>query len=148
MTATSANASKNTLPGSIKVGDTIPPFQREGTLQHWNRYAGVNYEFAGHHMDDEIGRHEGFPSAIGMAPLILAYLHAMLRNWGGEDARVVKVAMELRRPFLRGRTLIASGKVSGTREEDGELLVDLEVWADDDQGTRLVGGTAVMALAL
>jgi acyl dehydratase len=129
----------------IKAGDTIPEFRRDGTLQHWNRFAAVNYEFAGHHMDDEVGRHEGFEAAIGMAPLILSYLHAMLRNWSGDGGRLAAVDMQLRAPFLRGRTLIASGRVKERREKDAEVLIDLEIWADDDQGKRLVNGSATVA---
>ena len=132
---------------NIASGDTLPPFEREGTFQHWNRFAGANYEFAGHHMDDDVGRHEGFGAAIGMAPLIQAYLHSMLRNWAGEDgARVANVDMQLRSPFLRGRRLIASGRVKEVREVGGEWRIELEVWADDDQGTRLVSGSAVVAM--
>lgn len=132
---------------AVVPGFAIPPFSREGTLQHWNRYAGVNYEFADHHMDDDIGRYEGFAAAIGMAPLIHAYMHTMLRQWVGEDdGRVAAVSMQLRHPFLRGRTLTARGEVKEVRDEAGELHIGLEIWADDDKGTRLINGTARVVL--
>lgn len=132
---------------TLQPGALIPAFVREGTFDHWNRFAGVNDEYAGHHMDDEVGRYEGFASAFGMAPLIIAYLQTMLREWiGAEDGRVVSVGIQLRSPFLRGRTLTAQGRVTEVTEEDGETLVALEIWADDSEGVRLVGGAAKVAV--
>lgn len=134
-------------PKTVKVGDTAPPLTRHGDYQLWNRYAAVNYEFAGHHMDDSVGHHEGFEAAIGMGPFIHALLHTMLREWVGEDVgRVVKVGMQSRRPWIRGRTLIESGKVTAIREEDGERIITLEIWGDNDKGERLVIGEGEVAV--
>ena len=128
---------------SIAVGDTVAELRRPGSLQLWNRLAGVNDEFADHHLDDEVGRHEGFPSAFGMAPLTFALLQTMLRDWVGDDGRLVSVSIQLRSPWLRGRTLVAGGQVTTI---DGSM-VHLDVWADDDTGTRLVKGDACVELA-
>ncbi len=134
-------------PKTVKVGDPVPALTRPGDYQLWNRYAGVNYEFAGHHMDDAVGHHEGFEAAIGMGPFIHALLHVLLREWVGEDVgRVVKVGMQSRRPWIRGRTLTEGGKVTALRHEGGELIVSVEVWGDNDLGERLVIGEAEVAL--
>ncbi len=53
---------------TIEPGLRIPLWTREGTFYHWNRFHAVNSDFAGHHMDDEIGRHEGFASVFISAP--------------------------------------------------------------------------------
>ena len=134
-------------PRALAVGDTVPPLSRPGDFQLWNRYAAVNYEFAGHHLDDSVAQHEGFDAAIGMGPLIHALLYTMLREWIGEDSgRIVKVGMQSRRPWIRKRTLIESGKITGLREEDGELFITLEVWADNDEGARMIVGNAEVAV--
>jgi hypothetical protein len=132
-------------PNALAVGDEVPAFERAGTLHHWNRFAAVNDEFADHHMDDEAGRSEGFSSSFIMAPLEHAYLHAMLRDWIGEEGRIVSVNVRLRSPLLRGRTLTAGGRVTSVSREADEVVVELEVWEEDDQGTRLVPGTATVA---
>jgi len=132
---------------TLAPGLRIPPFSRVGNFDNWNRFAAANYEFAGHHMDDEIGRHEGFGAAIGMAPLIFAYMHDMLRDWvGPEGGSVASVQFKLRAPFLRSRILTASGVVTGVAPDGDRLRVDLDVWAEDDQGARLVEGSAAVAL--
>jgi len=131
---------------SVKVGDELPVFEREGSLHHWNRFAAVNDEFADHHMDDEAGRSEGFEASFIMAPLEHAYLHAMLRGWMGEEGRIVRCDIRLRSPLLRGRTLTAGGRVTEIRREGDEVFIDLEVWEADDQGTMLVPGAATVAV--
>lgn len=65
---------------NLLVGDELPLFVREGTIEHWNRFAAVNDEFAAHHWDAEVAKEEGFPAPFCMAPLQLAFLHAMLRD--------------------------------------------------------------------
>ncbi len=132
-------------PTTLQAGDQIPVWERAGTFDHWNRFAAVNDEFAGHHMDDEVGRHEGFDAAFIMAPLSHAYLHAMLREWLDDQGRIVSIEMRLRSPLLRGRTLRAGGQVTAVRHEAGEIVVDLDVWEADDQDVRLSAGPATVA---
>jgi hypothetical protein len=130
---------------TLAVGDELPVFERAGSLHHWNRFAAVNDQFADHHMDDEAARSEGFDAAFIMAPLEHAFLHALLRDWMGEEGRIVCCDIRLRSPLLRGRVLSASGRVTEIRHEGDEVFVDLDVWELDDQGTRLVPGTATVA---
>jgi acyl dehydratase len=130
---------------SLEPGHPIPTWSRKGTLDHWNRFAAVNDEFAGHHMDDEVGRHEGFGGAFIMAPFSHAYLHAMLREWLADEGRIVTVDMRLKNPLLRGRTLEAGGHVTGVRREGDEVFVDLEIWQIDDENTSLGTGIATVA---
>jgi hypothetical protein len=132
---------------TLEVGYRIPVWEREGTLDHWNRFAAANYEFAGHHMDDEIGRHEGFNGAFIMAPFAHAYLHAMLRQWMGDDGdtRIMAVDMRLKNPLGRGRTMTAGGTIAGIRREGHEVIVELDIWQVDDEGTQLGKGVATVA---
>ena len=135
-------------PNILGVGDLIPPLSREGTVHHWNRFAAVNYEFAGHHWDDDVARHEGFPAPFAMAPLLHSYLHVMLREWAGPAARLAAVGIRLRSPFLKGRSMTAGGRITAIREEADEILADIDLWIDDDTGTRLSTGTATVAWAV
>jgi hypothetical protein len=128
----------------LTVGSQIPTFAREGSFHHWNRFAAVNDEFADHHMEDEAARHEGFPAAVGMGPLIFSLYHALLRQWLGGDGRIVSVTMQLRGPWERGHTMVLRGEVTAVRDEDGARSIDLNVWGEDTDGTMLNRGTAVV----
>jgi hypothetical protein len=113
-----------------QVGQELPTFERMAGFHAWNRYAAVNQEFVPIHMDDDAGRNAGNPGAFGMGNLQVAYLHALLRQWMGDDGRIVSVACQLRAPSLRGLRTIARGRVTAVREVASETLVDLEVWTE------------------
>jgi acyl dehydratase len=132
---------------NVHVGLEIPTFERTSGFHAWNRYAAVNEEFVPIHMDDEAGKRAGNPGAFGMGNLQLAYLYAVLRQWIGDDGKIVSVSTQFRAPNLRGPRTIAGGRVTAIREQAGETLVDLEVWTMTEEGTALAPGTAVVMLA-
>lgn len=128
------------------VGDELPTFERTTGFEHWNRFAAVNYEFVPIHMDDEAGKRAGHAGAIGMGALQWSYLHNLLRNWLGDDGRIVKIACQFRSPNLKGQTLTARGVVREVREDAGTKELDLEIWIEDAEGTKLAPGTATVAV--
>lgn len=130
----------------IKVGDRLPPFVRETGFHNWNRYAAVNDEFVPIHMDDEAGRNAGYPTAFGMGNLQWAYLHNLLRSWIGEDGDILELSCQFRGPNIKGQTVTAHGVVAGVSEEAGRRVVDLEVWTEEQNGSKLAPGTAKVAL--
>lgn len=128
------------------VGDRLPEFTRTTGFANWNRYAAVNDEFVPIHMDDEAGRAAGYPGAFGMGNLLWAYLHNLIRDWLGETGRIVSMSCQFRAPNLKGMTVSAGGEITAVRAEDGIRLIDLEVWVQDQDGTKLSSGSAVVAL--
>jgi acyl dehydratase len=134
-------------PRDVKVGDQLPIFQRTTGFHHWNRFAAVNDEFVPIHMDDEAGRAAGYPSAFGMGNLQWAYLHDLLRQWLGDDGRILSVACEFRAANVQGQVVTARGSVTAVRDEGDELIVDLDVWTEEQSGTKLAPGRATVAIA-
>jgi acyl dehydratase len=134
--------------GTVTVGAVLPTFVRTTGFHNWNRFAAVNDEFVPIHMDDEAGRAQGFPGAFGMGNLMWAYLHNLVRDWMGDDGRIVSMSCSFRSPNNRGMTVEARGTVTGVREEGGETLVDLELAVVDHDApdTVLVPATATVAL--
>jgi hypothetical protein len=131
---------------TVKVGDEVPMFSRVGTLHAWNRYAAVNDEFVDIHMDDESGKAAGYPAAFSMGNLQFAYLHDMLREWIGDDGRIVGVNVQFRGAFVRHTIIVARGRVTDVRVEGGETVVGLEAWTEDGDGKRMAVGTAMVAV--
>ena len=107
---------------TVAIGQEIPTFERDAGFHAWNRYAAVNEEFVPIHMDDDAGRRAGNPGAFGMGNLQVAYLHALLRQWIGEDGRIVSVSCQLRAPSLRGPRTIARGRVAAIQDGVGETI--------------------------
>jgi acyl dehydratase len=134
---------------TVTVGTELPVFVRTTGFHNWNRYAAVNDEFVPIHMDDDAGRAQGFPGALGMGNLMWSYLHNLVRDWMGDDGRIVKLGCSFRSPNLRGMTVEARGTVTAVRDDNGERLVDLDlvVVDHDNPDTVLVPATATVALA-
>lgn len=130
----------------LVVGEHLPVFAREGTVEHWNRFAAVNDEFAPHHWDYAVAEGEGFPAPFAMAPLQLAFFHAMLRAWIGDNGRIVSVSAKLKGPFFKDQLLTASGKVTALGQVDDEMMVDLELTQTDETDRAIAVGSASVAL--
>jgi hypothetical protein len=135
----------------LVVGTEIPSFERSVGLHNFNRYAAVNDEFVDIHMDDDAGRDAGYPLAFGMGNLQWSYLHNLLRDWMGEEGRIVWVGCQFRGPMLKGSLARARGVITGVRSrpsgaEGGETLVDFDLWTEDSDGHRMVPARATVAL--
>ncbi len=131
-------------PQNLEVGTELPVFTRQTGFANWNRYAAVNDEFVPIHMDDEAGKAAGMGGAFGMGNLQWSYLTAMVRDWMGDEARLVSMTCQFRSPNLKGQVVEARGKITGVREEGGETLVDLEIWTQAGE-TQLAPGSATVA---
>ena len=131
----------------ITVGQELIPFAREAGFPAWNRYAAVNDEFIPIHMDDTAGKAAGYSGAFGMGNLQWAYLHVLLRDFlAGSDGRIVKLHCQFRGASEQHHTVTAKGVVTAVREEDGAQVVDLDVWTEIEDGTKLAPGTATVRI--
>ncbi len=129
----------------VAVGDELPSFSREAGFHAWNRFAAVNDEFVSIHMDDDVGRDAGYSAAFGMGALQWAYLHCLLRQWlDGSGGRIVHVQCQFRGASEKGSTVTAKGVVTAVRDEDDGRYVDLDVWTETDDGSRIAPGHATI----
>jgi hypothetical protein len=135
-----------TRPWDARVGDVIPAFRRRTDLEQWNRFAAVNDEFVGIHMDDAAAVAAGYPSAIGMGNLQWAYVHNGLRDWLGDAGRILSLSLELRKPNVRGQVVSAVGEVTRIERNSTEIVFHFSVWTESDTGDRLGSGTAVLSV--
>jgi acyl dehydratase len=125
-------------------GDTVGPFQRRTGLEEWNRFAAVNEEFVPVHMDDAAGREAGFTGAIGMGNLQVAYVHNLLRDVVGTDGRVAAMECSFRSANLQGQQLSVWGRVASVTEGLAGRRIELEIWVEDEAGSRLSHGRATV----
>jgi acyl dehydratase len=134
------------VPKDIKVGDQLPTFERTTGFHNWNRYAAVNDEFVPIHMDDDAGRLAGYPSAFGMGNLQWAYLHNLLRQWIGDEGDILSLNCQFRSANVKGQTVTAHGTVTAVRDDGNRRIVDLDVWTEEQSGTKLAPGRATVAV--
>lgn len=126
---------------ALLPGTSIGDWTRTTSLETWNRYAAVNYEFVPIHMDDEAGRSAGMPGAFGQGNFLVSYLHAVVREWMGGSGRILEVSAQFRKPNTEG-TVTAGGTIVEVIQTDAGTEVHLELWLRDAAGTDLAPGTA------
>lgn len=133
--------------GEFEVGAVVPPFTRPAGFHAWNRYAAVNYEFVDIHMDEEAGRAAGMPGAIGMGNLIWAWMHCAVEQWVGDRGLLEHLECRFKQPALTGDTITITGTVTGrTTAGDGSTVLELELWSENQTGTKTAPGTARVRL--
>jgi acyl dehydratase len=100
------------------------------------------------HMDDDAGRAAGYPSAFGMGNLQWAYLHNLLRQWIGDEGDILSLECQFRAANTKGQTVTARGTVTAVRDDGNRRIVDLDVWTEEQSGTKLAPGRATVAVEL
>jgi hypothetical protein len=110
---------------------------------NWNRFAAVQDEFVGIHMDNSEARAQGLPDAIGMGNLQHSYFHNVLREWIGPGGRILTVSIQHRRYNLKDDVLTTRGRITAI---DGDT-VSLDLWVENKEGRSISTGQASVELA-
>ena len=137
---------KQTLWEDAQVGQELPPFVNKTGLMELNRFAGANEELVPIHMDVEAAKKAGLPDVIVMGNLKVAYLSNVLTDWAGDKGMVKKLSCQYRGMDVVNATLTAKAKVTNKYVKDGEHLIDLEVWVENDKGQKTTPGAATVRL--
>ena len=98
------------------------------------------------HDIQEAAESAGLPGAYDYGCQRCCWMGHLLTNWAGDDGFVRKMYVELRRFNVVGDTTWCKGKVVAKREEDGEKLVDLEIWGENQRQEISTKGTATIRL--
>lgn len=117
----------------VQEGDEVPGFtlpidptrivlQVSGSQDWYAVHHDVDFARAGGH--DDIFVNTGFMTAS---------FGRLLSSYVGDDGWVKRFRMEMRRMNRPGDNMKLSGKVVRKYVEDGEHLVDLEVWAENER---------------
>jgi acyl dehydratase len=131
----------------VQEGQEIPPYGTKVGFMELNRFAGANDEYVPIHMDLDYAKNvANLPDVIVMGNLKLAYIANALQNWAGDDGWLRKVSIEYRKMDVVNKTLTAKGKVTRVYAEDGEHLVDLDVWVENEDGEVTTPAKAVVSL--
>ncbi|HND14610.1 MAG TPA: hypothetical protein PLN78_06505, partial [Pseudomonadales bacterium] len=71
----------------------------------------------------------------------------LLCAWAGPNAIPRRIRYRMGRPIVRFDTVHARGVAAGKRIENGEKLIDLDIWLDKQDADKVTVGTAVVVLA-
>ncbi len=112
-------------------------------LVYWAAGSGDFYQI---HYDKDFAQRTGLPDRIVHGALKHALLGRRRHEWAGDEGRVKRVACQYRGMDMVEKDVICKGIVTGKRSQDGENLVDIEVWTETPEGQKTTPGTATVAL--
>jgi hydroxyacyl-ACP dehydratase HTD2-like protein with hotdog domain len=129
--------------GTLSVGDELPSVVRNASRVQLFLYSAATWNPHRIHYDVDYARTEGHPDIIVHGPLQGAWLTQYLTDWLGPQGRLEQLSWQNRASALPESDLTFCGRVTGV---DGDR-VELDVWEQDEAGTVLMPGKAVVRLA-
>lgn len=121
--------------GSPLEGLSIPALTRV-TLA---RFAGATDDYNPMHLDDKVATANGKSSVFAPANLVMAYIGRMVETYF-EGASLRRYGLRMLRLVWPGDVLTCRGVVIDKRRENGEHVVDADVWADNQRGETVAKG--------
>ena len=130
----------------VKVGDELPALVKGPIEQiQLTRYAGASGDFNPIHQDDAFAKAAGMGGVFAHGMLSMGFVAQAVTDWAGAG-RVRRIGVRFTGLVRLKDTVTCRGRVVGTSPQDGLGLVDLEIWAENQRGEKVVSGTATVAL--
>lgn len=98
------------------------------------------------HQDDAIARAIGMPGAYDNGHQRMGQMAHVITNWMGDSGFLAEMSVRIRRPNVFGNTTWYTGKVVEKFMHLDKPAVRLELWADDQRGTRNTTANAIVVL--
>ena len=130
----------------VEEGMELPTVEKNPTTQQLVKYAGASGDYYQIHYDQEFARANGLPSVILHGALKNAFLGHLMTNWLGEHGTLRKLSAQYRGMDVPGTPIYAKGVVTKKYVENGENLVECDIWLENHKGEKTTPGTALVAL--
>jgi acyl dehydratase len=130
----------------VQVGDEIPTLKKNCSTQQLVLWAAASGDFYQIHYDQDFAKSTGLPGIIVHGALKNAFLGQLLHDWAGRKGRVVKFGCSYRGMDYPNQDILCRGVVKSKKQENGENLVELEIWTENPEGQKTTPGSAVVAL--
>ena len=127
----------------LKVGDTYS----EEVCRNLSRtqivqYAGASGDYNPLHSDEVFTTQiAGYPSVFAHGMLTMGMTGRMLTNYVG-DGRLTRYGVRFTSQVFPGATLTATATITAINEENGVMIADLDIVTTDEEGTKVLTGSA------
>jgi acyl dehydratase len=130
----------------VNVGQSLPELVK-GPIQQiqLTRYAGASGDFNPIHQDDEFAKAAGMGGVFGHGMLTMGFVAQSVTDWAGAGS-VTKIGVRFQGLVRLKDVITCRGRVLNKSSKNGTHLVDLELWAENQKGEKVVTGKATVAL--
>ncbi len=130
----------------VNIGDELPPLVK-GPIQQiqLTRYAGASGDFNPIHQDDEFAKAAGMGGVFAHGMLSMGFVAQAVTDWAGAG-RVHKLGVRFAGIVRLKDVVTCRGRVVAKSSKDDVNLVELELWAENQRGEKVVTGRATVGL--
>jgi acyl dehydratase len=134
----------------VEVGTEMPPLVKPPVQQiQLTRYAGASGDFNPIHQDPAFARAAGMGDVFAHGMLSMGFVAQSVTDWLGAGT-VRTIGVRFAALVRLGDVITCRGRVVAKRPAKaagrGRHLVDLELWAENQRGEKVVTGKATAAL--
>ena len=130
----------------VQEGMELPTLEKNPTTQQLVKYAGASGDYYQIHYDLEYARANGLPNVILHGALKNAFLGQVVTDWIGEHGTLKMLSAQYRGMDVPGSPILGKGTVARKYLENGEHLVECEIWLENEKGEKTTPGRAVVSL--
>lgn len=131
----------------VSEGMELPELKKNCSTQQLVLWAAGSGDFYQIHYDLEFAKSTGLDGLIVHGALKHAFLGQLLHDWIGNEGRIKRFGCSYRGMDVPNQDIMCRGKVVKKYEENGEQLVDVQVWTENPEGKQTTPGTATVRLA-
>jgi len=134
----------------VKVGAEMPPLAKGPIKQiQLTRYAGASGDFNPIHQDPAFAKAAGMGDVFAHGMLSMGFVAQSVTDWLGVGT-VQKIGVRFAGLVRLGDVVTCHGKIvakhDGREDGRGPGVVDLELWAENQKGEKVITGKATAAL--
>src|SRR5438105_2531652 len=131
----------------VQEGQEVPKLVTNPSTQqlvHWAAGSGDFYQI---HYDQDFARSTGLTGIIVHGALKHAFLGRLLWDWvAPSGGKIKKWGVSYRGMDYPAQEMTCHGLITRKYQENGQNLVDLEIWTENPQGQKTTPGTATVIL--
>ncbi len=130
----------------VSAGDEIPVLKKNASTQQLVMYAGASDDYYQIHYDKDLAASAGHKSVIIHGALKSAWLAQLVTDWAGPASQLTELSVAYRAIDYPYDDLTIRGRVTGKRTEQGQNLVDCDIWLENGEGETTTPGSATVSL--
>ncbi len=130
----------------VEVGWELPPLHKTPSNTLLFLYSAITWNPQRIHFDKDFTISEGYKDIVVHGPLRGAFLSQLLTRWIGDGGVLKKMSYANRDIAYVNEPLACKGTVTRKSIENGQGLVECDIWVENAQGAKLTLGKATVVL--
>jgi acyl dehydratase len=130
----------------VTEGMELPTLVKHPTTRQLVQYAGASGDFYEIHYDKDFAQNNGLDGVILHGALKNAFLGQLVTDWMGPLGSLKRLTCQYRGMDFPGRPVTVKGKVTRKYQDQGQYLVECNIWLENPDGETTTPGSATVAL--